>query len=194
MFNKYHAYSLNQYRQIITKSAQEKGHLCFQREKQNVNIRNQHCPNREELPAAVLFWAVYKQLQQRTHEYLQLLPEQGTVYHIFSSRSSFLKKLVSLSETAHFTFNGPQKEDWLWTNPPDLPPKHKSFILVLWLQMASLQSTSYKAITTLKDLLSFNLSQSNSSLTITFFLHYLYLFFFLYRQPKISLILLIRNR
>lgn len=35
--------------------------------------------------------------------------------------------------------------------------------------MASLQSTSYKAMTTLKDLLSFNPSQSNSSLTITFF-------------------------
>lgn len=58
MFNKYDAYSLNQYRQIITKGAQKKGHLCFQREKQNVNICNQHCPNREELPAAVLFWAV----------------------------------------------------------------------------------------------------------------------------------------
>lgn len=51
MFNKYHAYSLNHYRQIVTKIAQGKGYLCFQREKQNINACNQHCPNLEELPA-----------------------------------------------------------------------------------------------------------------------------------------------
>lgn len=98
------------------------------------------------------------------HEYLQL--QSGTrnsTPQILSSKITFKKKLDSLSETAYFTFSGPEKEEWLRANSPYLLSKYKVLFLPLRLQMATLQSRIYEALIMLTDPLSFNPCQSNSS-------------------------------
>lgn len=129
----------------------------FKAEKtQNVKIWNHHHPN----PKKNSF-----QLQQVTSLEINLLKNifslqihapaaMNSIPLILSSKSHFWKETVS--ETAYFTFSGPQQEEWLRANCP-----------YLWTKSNVLSSSSHEWQLSCW---SINPCQSNSPLTVIYLL------------------------
>lgn len=157
LFSKYHCPLPQSDRKGMGEKYTEQRVSFFKAEKtQNVKIWNHHRPN----PKKNSF-----QLQQVSSLEMNLLKNifslqihtpaaMNSIPLILSSKSHFWKETVS--ETAYFTFSGPQQEEWLRANCP-----------YLWTKSNVLSSSSHEWQLSCW---SMNPCQSNSPLTVSYLL------------------------